>query len=264
MGLIYEQLTYKIRGCIYTVHNTLGTGFDEESYQLALENHLKKSGIPFQSQVIKYVEHRGERVHKFVLDLIIDDKVILELKSIQTDFPPSNTFQILSYLKCWNKQLGLLVNFGLPKTHIKRIPFTEKKQLILEEDYTYIQDLITSDLRIPLNHLRESLLFIFETHGLGYGLSVYQELLFKELSFRKINFIAPIKIPVTINGQFLKDYEINWPIISNRILCGIAIMKEDITLDIIKTQTYLRALNLPIGLLAHFGKKELKIYGISP
>lgn len=228
-----------------------------------MEQQLKKSNIPFQSQVIRYVEHRGERVHKFVLDLIIDDKIILELKSVETNFHPANLFQTLSYLKCWKKELGFLVNFGLPKVAIKRIIFTEKEPKFIE-DYTYIKDLITPDIRGSLVMLRASVLTIFETHGLGYGASVYQELLHRELSYKKIEFTPQAIIPIKFDGQLVKNFEMKWPIIDKQFICGIAVLKEDSTLDIIKVQTYLKALNLPIGLLAHFGKEKLEIYGISP
>lgn len=263
MALLYEELTYAIRGCIYDVHNGLGTGFDEESYQLALEQRLTQSNIPFRSQEIGYVEHRGKRVHKFVLDLIVDDVVILELKTIQTNFHPANIFQTLSYLKCWKKELGLLVNFGLPKAAIKRILNTEKEETVLE-DYAYIKAIITPITRKPLKELRASLLTIFETHGLGYEVAIYEALLLQELAFRKIKFTPQTIIPVKYEGQFVKNYEIQWPIIDNQFLCGIAVRKEDIKLDIIKIQTYLKALQLPIGLLAHFGKEKLEIYGIVP
>ena len=79
MGLLHKELTYILRGCIYDVHNAMGTGYDEESYHKALEYRLRKSNIPFRSQVLRHIEHCGVKAHKFVLDLIVDDKIILEL-----------------------------------------------------------------------------------------------------------------------------------------------------------------------------------------
>lgn len=262
MGLLYEELSYIVRGCIYEVHTELGTGFDEESYQLALELKLRENNILFRSQEIRYVEHRGERIHKFVLDLIVDDKIILELKAIETNFHPENTYQILSYLKCWRKKLGILVNFGLPSVAFKRNPFSEKEKKLIE-NYDYINNLITPDNRQSLIELRDVLLAIFEIHGLGYGASVYKKLLLKELSFRKIEFTPQPIIPIKLGDHFLKNYEIQWPVINNQFLCGIIAFKEHTKLDIAKVQTYLKALNLPIGLLVNFGKKQLEIYGVA-
>ena len=264
MGLIYEQLTYKVRGCIYEVHNELGTGYDEECYQLALEYQLRKSKIPFRSQEVKYIEHKGEQVHKFILDLIVYDKIILELKTIQNNFHPAHIFQLLSYLKCWNKKLGLLVNFGLPKVAIKRLPLFTNTSRKIVEDYSYIKGLVTPNSREFLGRLRAAIFSIFEAHGLGYGKSIYQALLLQELSFRKMDYIAEPTISVIYKNQILKKYQINYPVIVNQFICGITVLKENIKPDIVTTQTYLSALNLSIGLLVHFGKEKLEIYGVCP
>lgn len=82
MELLHKELTYPLRGCFFDVHNSLGNGLDEESYQLALEMRLKKSNISFESKVAKFIKHRGIRIHKFIPDLIIENKIILELKNI--------------------------------------------------------------------------------------------------------------------------------------------------------------------------------------
>lgn len=207
MGLLYEELSYIVLGCIYEVHTELEAGFDEESYQLALALKLKENDIPFRSQDIRYVEHRGERFHKFVLDLIIDDKIILELKATENKFHPQHTFQILSYLKCWKKHLGILVNFGLPSVAFKRVPFTEKDG-ILVEDYTYIKDLITPTIRPSLKDLRAALLNIFQTHGLGYGEQVYKKTLQKELNYKKVKYEEYAIVPVKLKKQFVKNCEV--------------------------------------------------------
>jgi len=68
MGLLHEKLTYALKGCFYKVHNTLGIGYDEETYHLALAEKLKNSNISFKTKVVKYVEHRGVKVHKFIAD----------------------------------------------------------------------------------------------------------------------------------------------------------------------------------------------------
>ena len=263
MGLIHEKLTYDLRGCIYDVHNALGTGYDEESYHLALEQQLKQRKIPMQSKVVRYVEHREIRAHKFVADLIVYDKIILELKNLQSEFLPANYLQILSYLKCWKKELGLLVNFGSSKANIQRILFTEKEANIVEE-YFMIEDLISSDNRKHLRGLRESILTIYKTHGLGYGEAVYQDLLPIELLFRNIQFSPHTLIPVEYGGRIIRNYEMKFPIIANQVICGVVALREDLSNSIENVRTYLRALNLPIGLLVHFGKEELEIIGVRP
>lgn len=263
MGLLYEELSYVVLGIIYEVHNELGTGFDEESYQLALEHKLRENNIPFRSQEIRYVVHRRERIHKFVLDLIIEDKIILELKNIETNFHPEHVFQLLSYLKCWKKQLGFLVNFGLPKVATKRMLYTAKENRVVE-NYEYIKALITPDIRQSLLDTRAALLAILEAHGVGYRATIYQSAFLKELAIKEIKYTPNPMIPVKCQGLFLKEIKINYPIIESQFICGIVSLKKHIKLDLIKVQTYLKALNLPFGILAHFSNEQLEIYGITP
>ena len=123
MGLLHEQLTYTIRGCIFEVHNQLKTGLDEETYHLALEKQFLKNGIYFKSKPYSFLEHRGIKVYKFIPDFLVEDEIILELKNIRTDFIPVNYVQLTGYLKHWQSDLGLLINFGLPSAKIERILF---------------------------------------------------------------------------------------------------------------------------------------------
>jgi len=212
MRLLHKDLTYKIRGCIFAVHNELKTGFNEESYHLALENRLDKNNISFQSKPFCFLEHRGIKVHKFIPDLIVEDKVILELKNIQSDFIPANYLQIISYLKHWQKDLGLLVNFGVLTPNIERILFSEK-ELILYENYMEIEDFIISNDRQHFENTRSTILNIFEIFGLGYSYSMYKSLFQVELAHQNIAFAPSIFLPVKVEGQLLKNFELKVPLI---------------------------------------------------
>lgn len=263
MSLLHEKLSYALRGCFYDVHNILGMGYDEESYHLALEQRLIKANIHFQSKVTSYIEHRGTKIHQFIADLIIEDKVILELKSIVTNFHPAHHLQLLSYLKNWQKDLGMLVNFGQSSVNVYRMPFTEKKTTFIE-DYSELEGLIYLDNRKCLKLLRAAILTIFELYGLGYYDTVYKRLVCAELTHRDTLFAPQALIPVKYDGKIIRHFELNYPLIDNRILCGIIAIKEDLTPQIYKMRTYLKAANLYIGILAHFGKEKLEIIGIRP
>jgi GxxExxY protein len=262
MALLYQELTRELRRCVFDVHNALGTGYDEETYQQGMIIRLEKSGFTLRSQEIRFVEHRGEKVGEFKLDLIADDKVILELKSLQSDFLQPNFVQIISYLKLWQKQLGLLINFGLPKAKIKRIPFTEKEKK-KTENYDYIKDILAPADREHLRNLREAILTVFDMHGLGYGESICQDLVLAELRYKEIKYAPKTIIPVEYEGRIIRNFEMNLPVVEGRIILMITALQKHIEFyDIAKIQTYLKALNLQIGLLVNFGKKELQITGV--
>lgn len=122
-GLLYADLTYQIRGAIFTVYNQLGYGHKEEVYQKALAKELEIIEIPYQREKSLNVEYKGEKVGNYRPDFVVDDKILLELKAVEF-MPKSYETQLLHYLKSTGFQLGLLVNFGAPKLTIKRLVWT--------------------------------------------------------------------------------------------------------------------------------------------
>jgi len=262
MGLIHGELTYQIRKCIFEVHSVLRAGFDEESYHLALANRFKRANIPFESKVVCYVEHRGFKIRRFIADIIIDNKVILELKHLQNGFLPINELQLIGYLKCWKIELGMLVNFGQPSVDIQRRIFTEK-EIILVEDYTSIIGKLSIKDKEMLRKIRSSILTVSETHKSGYKDTIYKDLLCTELTYQNIAFQASFLVPIEFDGTLIRHFELKYPIVANRIIIAVISLKNDLAIDIRKMKAYLRRSNVPIGIIAHFGKEKLEIISVS-
>jgi GxxExxY protein len=107
-----NELTYKIRGALYTVHKTLGPGLLESVYEAAMIYELKELGLTVQSQVGIPVNYNGVMLEiGFRADIIIEHTVILEIKSIET-LHDVHKKQLLTYLKLSGKKLGFLINFN--------------------------------------------------------------------------------------------------------------------------------------------------------
>lgn len=125
--LLYEDLTYKVRGAIFAVYNGLGYGHKEDVYQKALVKELAIQSISFTRETPLKVSYKGEIVGNYRPDFVIEDKIILELKA--TEFIPKVfEAQLLHYLKTTGFSLGLLVNFGAPKVIIKRFIWTNQHE----------------------------------------------------------------------------------------------------------------------------------------
>jgi len=122
-GLLFADLTYKIRGTIFTVYNQLGFGHKEQVYQKALEKELIETKLPFKREVSLNVRYKDEVVGNYRPDFVVDDKVIVELKAVEF-MPKSFETQLIHYLKTTGYQLGLLVNFGSTKLVIRRLLWT--------------------------------------------------------------------------------------------------------------------------------------------
>lgn len=118
-----NELSYKIIGAALEVHKNLGVGLLENTYEQALAYELNKLGFTIKQQVylpLKYKEVNIDNAYK--IDLIVEDKVIIEVKSV-LEINPVFYSQVLTYLKLTNMQLGLLINFNNPllKKGIHRI-----------------------------------------------------------------------------------------------------------------------------------------------
>jgi GxxExxY protein len=110
-----NDLSYKIRGAIFTVHNELGPGLLESVYETSLVYELTLSGLFVQTQVGVPVHYKTVLLDiGFRMDLLVENKIILEIKSIEC-LHDVHKKQLLTYLKLANKKLGILVNFNVSK-----------------------------------------------------------------------------------------------------------------------------------------------------
>jgi GxxExxY protein len=116
----FRELTYKINGAVFEVHRTLGEGFLEKVYENALVLELRNLGFKAESQVPVPVYYKGQMVGDYLADVVVEDKVIVELKTVE-DLTSVHQAQLLNYLKASGKPLGLLVNFKGKKAVIRRM-----------------------------------------------------------------------------------------------------------------------------------------------
>ncbi len=115
----HEELTREIINAAYTVHNVLGHGFLEKVYHNALVVELKTKQIPVESEKQIMVEYDGQSVGEYFADILVENKVIVEVKSTE-DHNPVFEAQLLNYLKATGLKVGLLINFSR-KVQIKRM-----------------------------------------------------------------------------------------------------------------------------------------------
>jgi GxxExxY protein len=119
-NFIFAELSFKINGCAFKVHNTLGGGQLEKTYQKSLAIELTNAGITFQEQKLIVVNYANVLVGKNIPDFIVDDKIIVEIKRTGR-LLPLDFDQARRYLKATNKKLSLLIHFGKESVNIKRV-----------------------------------------------------------------------------------------------------------------------------------------------
>ncbi len=122
-SLIYKELAYKVVGCAMEVHKVLGPGFLEAAYENAMKIELKILGLKYSAQVPYPIIYKGVHIKDYVCDLVVDDKIVIELKSM-TKLGDVERAQIINYLKVTNLKLGLLINFGQKSLEYERFILT--------------------------------------------------------------------------------------------------------------------------------------------
>ena len=114
-----EELTFKIRGCVFEVFRLLGGGFLEQVYHQALLHEFEVQGLHAEAQRGLEVNYKGKVVGLYAPDIIVEDRVVMELKAVES-LTKMHDAQLLNYLKVSGKRVGLLVNFAHPKAEIRR------------------------------------------------------------------------------------------------------------------------------------------------
>ena len=117
-----NRLTERIIGCAIEVHRQLGPGLLEGTYELALCIELSDAGLKYGRQVAVPVVYKGRDIGEYRLDIMVEDAVIVEIKSVERHDPVFEA-QLLTYLRVTGKHVGLLINFNnrMLKSGIKRL-----------------------------------------------------------------------------------------------------------------------------------------------
>ena len=115
----YRELTEKIIGCAYRIYNKMGFGFLESVYEKCMLIELREEGLSAEAQKPITVFYNKELVGEFIADIIVENTVVLELKSVKR-IVQAHEVQLVNYLVATGKPVGLILNFGERKVEIKR------------------------------------------------------------------------------------------------------------------------------------------------
>lgn len=262
--LRHKERTYELRGLIWEVHNELKVGWSEEVYHQALAELARERRIPVQSKAQRTVIHRGVEVKVFECDLIFWDLIIAELKVLPfSAFAPGHYAQLIHYLKCWNKALGLLVDFGPTRVRIERIVWDEP-DLEIHEDYDLIRDHMDAVDRSRLRRVRQCILTVGKQYGLGYPGTMYRKLAAIEVAHSGLKCQTEVVIPARWSGRILAQHASDHLFIEDKYLLNIrSLLERPSRYEFARTKTFLNSLGLKLGLIVNFGKQELQIFGVN-
>lgn len=263
--IIHKELSYLVNGCIFDVHNEVGPGVREECYQKAMELRLVHAQIPFVAKPRTRTEfvHRGAAVDVFEPDLLVHNRLTVELKHQPEGLSKENYTQLLNYLKFWNHRLGLLVNFAMDSAIIERVPYNSRVAEV-EEDYDSIHTVIRDRHRDTLRRIRESLLEINFQVGIGYAANTYRNLSFVEFQSRDLLCEEYTEVIPVFRERRLPRSVITPLLVDRRVCVQIEAIYDEVSARAIRTmQTHLRLTGCDMGIVACFGKTKFMLRGVS-
>ena len=246
-----DPFTHAIIGKAMEVHRELGPGLDEVFYHRLLAEKLTTAGIEHALRPKRELVHRGIVADTFEPDLVFPGRLIAELKVLRGTFAPAHLTQLLCYQKLWGIPTGMLFDFEKESLVFKRLVFTP-----VDAPFPAVElPVFVSDKEIAAQLLR-LLRAIHEAHGLGYRETTYQGMLTAALKAEGIPFTAqPLCQVGSLGTATLRCF-----VVAGKYVVTISALGERLgAADRAILQTYLRWLNLPWGLAAHFGRSRLDL-----
>jgi len=137
--MLYEELTAKVLEACFEVSNTLGIGYIESVYENALFVALLQKGIKVERQVSLKVKFRDVIVGDFKADMIVEEKVLLELKAVES-LTKEYYAQLLNYLKTTGIEVGMVINFGNPRLQYRRFDNRFGREISIDEAFRELLD----------------------------------------------------------------------------------------------------------------------------
>ncbi|MCK5475337.1 MAG: GxxExxY protein [Candidatus Pacebacteria bacterium] len=131
-NLLYEKESYSIRGACFDLYKKFGGAFKEIIINKALVSELKHKGLNIENQKRINIMHRGEKIGTYIPDIIVDEKILIELK-VKPFITKEDDKQFWRYLKASNYKLGFLINFGSKKLEIKRRIYDKAREVSLHK-----------------------------------------------------------------------------------------------------------------------------------
>ena len=264
MKLLHEKESERVLGLIFDVRNQMKGGWGEEIYHQALVARLLDEGVPTLSKPRRTLVHRGVDLYTFEPDIIVWEKIILELKVLPTlknnMFPTANEAQIIWYLKRFEKELGILVNFAHPKVGIKRMAY-QPREMTIAENYDRIKQHLSNVDRDVLVEIRRHILRLARFYGTGYPEIVYRQMIALEFGHQGIDCISEVNIPARWREKDIGTQVTQHLLVDNRFLLLVrANLDLPPAYDYLRTRTYLKALGLKMGLVINFGRSQLQIH----
>lgn len=246
-----DPFTHAVIGKAMETHSALGPGLVEEFYHREFSARLVAAGLEHESRPRRPLEYRGFVADIFEPDMLFQGRLVPELKALRGGFDPEHFAQLISYLKFFGLQRGMLFDFGKESLLFKRVTFTAVDAAFPDAPLPpFVTD---PDLAESMLHLIRE---IHGAHGVGYRETTCPGLFRAALQAERISFTA--NPAATISGWGLA--QLRCFVVDDRCAVSVTALGDDVSAaDRAALQTCLHWLNLPWGLAVHFGRRSVHL-----
>ncbi len=253
MKLQEEALTYKLRGGFFHVQNEVGLGRSEEAYHRALCIWMARNGISFASKPVYPIHLKGMHVLDLIPDLVVEECLVIELKSKPHRLAPNACVQLYDYLKRTSLKLGLLVNMGLDRVYIER----------------HFHDSNETNFRISGRERNESptdrklsgiLEDLYAEHTTGYSSAISERLLNTALCGSQLPILRDPPAPNYFDQQEIGTSKLDCMIIHDDTVFCHTCLYDSNEFNLSRTRSFLKALGLHRAVAVNFGKRTLDVH----
>ena len=257
--LIYPELSYLVQGALYDVFNELRyLELSEEGWENALLIALAERDVPARHQAEYELRYKGYRIGRFFVDVLVDEKLLLELK-VADELLPIDVAQAITYLKVTGLKLGILVNFGGDKLEFKRIPnFVSQRSPrcpqvnAIQSSGNLLYPELTKELRAVFYEVHSEL-------GPGFMHMHYRRAIQMELRWHDIPYEVKKEITIRFREQPIETRETRLLVVDDKVLLApVAVRQITPTLKG-RFRQYLKLLGFELGLIANFHAPSLEI-----
>ena len=259
--LLYQELTGKIIGAYYDVYNSMSRNYPEYIYENAMIIALQEQEIQCQQQQEYQIFYKNKLVGVQKLDIVVNDKVVLELKHTQK-LLRIHQAQLLSYLKATCKEIGLLLNFGGERPEFKRFAYTQQRAQPPTSP-AHLEDECNCDpsLRYPnlTYQIRWALYEVHANLGPGFIVRIYANACYHEFRLSEISAIPIKEMSIFYKARNVGAIKLNHFCIADKIMVFPVAIENIGDLKISNIKNWMRHCQIDFALVANFKDTSLTI-----
>lgn len=254
--LKHQELTKQIICIYYNVYNGTSRNFPEYLYEKAMILDLREAGLYVQHQLEYEIYYKDRLVGLQILDILVSDEIIIELKVVPS-LNGLHKAQLLSYLKVFGKDVGLLLNFGGPLPQTRRFDYRRAEevtnQVVIPDNWP--DNLLSPELTYEVIG---ALMEVHSTFGPGFIHRIYANATYYELFLRDLPVYAHSEYLVIYRNRAIGELKLNHIQVGDDLMVFPLATGNINDFNTHNLKAWMAYQNITIGIIANFSKSNLK------